>query len=175
MKSKILFVCLLALVLAVSGCSNKGNEDGTGAEEPNTENVTYENMDYGFTFQLPMEWKDYSIITEQWEGMGLTGEKSGQVTESGPIVTIRHPQWTEDVPRQDIPIMVFTLDQWEELQTEMFSVGAAPMPPSELGRNSAYVFAIPARYNFAFPEGYEEVEDILSNHPLETFDPDTAS
>jgi hypothetical protein len=36
-----------------------------------------------------------------------------------------------------------------------------------LGRNNRYVFALPARYNFAFPEGYEEVEKILESKPLE--------
>jgi hypothetical protein len=39
-------------------------------------------------------------------------------------------------------------------------------PASEFGRNSRYVFALPARYNFAFPKGYEEVEDILNGNPL---------
>jgi len=34
-------------------------------------------------------------------------------------------------------------------------------------RNENYVFTIPARYNFAFPTGYEEVEKILESKPLE--------
>ena len=41
------------------------------------------------------------------------------------------------------------------------------MGPKELGRNSKYVFALPARYNFAFPTGFEEVEDILAGNPLQ--------
>ena len=45
--------------------------------------------------------------------------------------------------------------------------GAAPINPSELGRNKRYVFALPPRYNFAFPTGYEEVEEILEGKPLE--------
>ena len=48
-----------------------------------------------------------------------------------------------------------------------FHIGAAPVGPRELNRNSKYVFALPARYNFAFPEGYEEVEAILETNPLE--------
>jgi hypothetical protein len=58
--------------------------------------------------------------------------------------------WTEDNPMQDIPIMVLTLDQWGEVTAEKISVGAAPIPPSELGRNNKYVFALPARYNSHF-------------------------
>jgi hypothetical protein len=62
--------------------------------------------------------------------------------------------------------MIFTLDQWNALQQEKFHIGAAPIGPRELGRNSRYVFALPARYNFAFPKGYEEVQDILEGNPL---------
>ncbi|MGB8451919.1 MAG: hypothetical protein WCD89_06255 [Anaerocolumna sp.] len=43
---------------------------------------------------------------------------------------------------------------------------SAPINPCELGRNSQYVFALPARYNYAFPEGFEEVEDIIQSAPL---------
>jgi hypothetical protein len=61
---------------------------------------------------------------------------------------------------------VFTLSQWDELQQDKFHIGAAPIGPGELGRNSKYVFALPARYNFAFPEGYEEVDQLLQTNPL---------
>ena len=57
--------------------------------------------------------------------------------------------------------MVFTLGQWTSLEKEEFHIGAAPVPPKKLGQNDKYVFALPPRYNFAFPEGYEEVENIL--------------
>lgn len=38
--------------------------------------------------------------------------------------------------------------------------------PSMLGQNSKYVFALPPRYNYAFPTGFEEVEKILETGPL---------
>lgn len=126
----------------------------------------YKNMQYGFSFQLPESWKGYMLISDQWEGFAV--EASSDVpAQTGPLFSIRHPQWTAENPRQDIPIMVFTSSQWNALQQREFGVGAAPVPPSELGRNSRYVFALPARYNFAFPTGYEEVEQILANDPLE--------
>jgi len=53
------------------------------------------------------------------------------------------------------------------IQKEKIHIGAAPIGPSELGRNKIYVFALPARYNFGFLNGYEEVECILKNNPLE--------
>ena len=65
--------------------------------------------------------------------------------------------------------MVFTLDQWDRLNKDEFHIGAAPINPSELGRNKDYVFALPARYNYAFPLGYEEVEQILRGNYFKVF------
>ncbi len=132
-------------------------------EEANT--VVYRNTQYGFSFSLPQGWKDYSIVTDDWGGWATKG--SQKVIETGPII-IRHPQWTSENPRQDIPIMVFTLRQWDALQQDEFHIGPAPIGPTELGRNAKYVFALPARYNYAFPKGYEEVEKILESNPLQT-------
>lgn len=129
--------------------------------------VVYEDTQYGFSFTLPASWKGYKIITDKWEGLALNGQEGEKIVETGPVINIRHPEWTSQNPRQDIPIMVFTLSQWNSLQKDEFHIGAAPIAPSELGRNSGYVFALPARYNFAFPTGYEEVEKILATNPLQ--------
>lgn len=130
--------------------------------------AVYTNDQYGFRFSLPGTWEGYSIITDTWAGFPPGDEEAG---ETGPLISIRHPLWTEDIPRQDIPIMIFNMEQWEALQAGVFHIGAAPVGPSELGRNDDYVFALPARYNFAFPPGYEEVDDILKGDPLEPVDP----
>jgi hypothetical protein len=134
---------------------------------PANASIVYENNQYGFRFTLPEGWKGYTIVDEKWNGLALAGAQTGKIVENGPIIYIRHPQWTAEKPRQDIPIMIFTITQWNSLQNQEISVGAAPIPPSELGRNSRYVFALPARYNYAFPTGYEEVESILKSNPLQ--------
>jgi hypothetical protein len=131
----------------------------------------YRNAEYGFTVSLPVSWKGYSIVTQQWEGFTIDANEVGSSSPvvSGPLVLIRHPQWTSKNPRQDIPIMVFTLAEWDLVQQAKLGVGAAPIPPSELGRNATYVFALPARYNYAFPTGYAEVAKILEGKPLKAF------
>lgn len=126
--------------------------------------VGYKNTQYGFDFSLPDSWKGYTIVTDKWEGKAIGDART---VETGPIFLIRHPEWSSQNPRQDIPIMIFTETQWNSLQQEKFHIGAAPTGPSELGRNRGYVFALPARYNFAFPTGYEEVEEILRSKPLQ--------
>ncbi len=130
--------------------------------EPGDSMLVYENRQYGFAFSLPETWQGYQVVIEEWEGL----DPGGKRVEAGPVLKFRHPEWMENNPRQDIPVMVFTLAQWEKMQQEKFHIGAAPVGPKELGRNDKYVFALPARYNFAFPTGYEEVEEILENNPL---------
>ena len=135
------------------------------ADSESTEKILYENKEYGFTFSLPKSWEGYQIVNDSWEGI-LADQQQNNIVD-GPILSIRHPKWTEKTPRQDIPIMVFTLEQWSSLEKEEFHIGAAPIPPKKLGQNDKYVFALPPRYNFAFPEGFEEVEDILETNPLQ--------
>lgn len=142
----------------------------TLGEYESNDAVVYRNTQYGFTFSLPEGWEGYKVLTDTWKG--YFADDGSKVAATGPEVLIRHPQWTSETPRQDIPILVFTLDQWKSLQNETFNISAAPVGPSELGRNSKYVFALPARYNYSFPTGYQEVEQIISGsplHPTETF------
>jgi len=133
----------------------------------NNKSIVYKNTKYGFNFTLPVSWKGYTIVKGNWKG-STSGDSQGiQDKLTGPMISIRHPLWTSKNPRQDIPIMVFTHEQWKLLLQGKFNIGAAPIGPSELGHNSTYVFALPARYNFAFPIGFEEVEAILKGSPLQ--------
>lgn len=127
--------------------------------------IVYLNTQYGFSFELPESWQGYKVISEKWEGLTINASDNNP-THTGPLILIRHPNWTNEEPRQDIPIMIFKNTEWDSLQKREFHIGAAPIGPKELGRNDQYVFALPARYNFAFPSGYEEVEEILENKPL---------
>jgi hypothetical protein len=131
-----------------------------------TSSQVYENTQYGFRFLLPGGWEGYDIITDKWEGLSQGQSEGGSAVETGPVISIRHPEWTSEHPRQDIPIMVFALAQWQAMQDGEFHIGAAPVGPRELGRGDRFVFALPARYNYAFPTGYEEVESILECSPL---------
>ena len=90
-------------------------------------------------------------------------------TSTIPELTIRNPQWTLANNWQGIPIIIFTPDQWSAVLAANLSVSAAPIPPSELGSNTQYVFALPARYNYAYPEGWQEVQTILQGNPLQGF------
>jgi hypothetical protein len=133
--------------------------------EPSAATVEYKDTKYGFSFSLPASWKGYKIVAEKWEG---SDTRKGDI-EHGPLLYIRHPAWTKENPREDIPIMIFTVSQWESVQQGNYLVNAAPISPNELGRNRKYVFALPPRANYADLTGVEEVDDILRHGPLHPF------
>ncbi len=138
--------------------------------------VTYTNNDYGFTFSLPTDWQGYSIVTSTWNGNSNEGcPANGCPTVTGPEILIRNPQWTQTNPWQDIPIMIFTHSEWSAVTSGTLTVSAAPFPPSELGENTTYVFALPPRYDYAYPNGWQEVETIIQGNPLHAFDASSSS
>lgn len=125
--------------------------------------VVYRNVEYGFCFALPADWKGYTIVPEQWRG---TDFSDGNKVVHGPQLLIRHPGWTEEKPYEDIPIMIFTPAEWAKVEKVTMSVSAAPIGPEELGHNSKYVFALPPRYNFDALTGWEEVDKLVHGHAL---------
>jgi len=142
-----------------------GSLYATSLSNPSRAVTIYTNRQYNFKISMPENWKNYSIKESEWIGTTINSE--GEIpSEKGALIYIRHPLWTEASPRQDIPIMIFTLDQWKNLQANKYHIGAAPIGPMELDRNKDYVFALPARYNFAFLTGYDEVAQILARKPL---------
>ncbi len=164
----IVVVSLMALVLVGYSLSGKNNEIVPVSEPTaSSTSVVYSNTDFGFNFSLPESWQGYSVISSTWEGNPLTVTGTKQ---SGNKLLIRNPKWTSTVPYQDIPVIIFTVEQWNSYQAENFSVSAAPILASELGRNNLYVFALPARWNFDYSEGYIEAENIVKSNPLKSFD-----
>jgi hypothetical protein len=149
--------------------SSEQGPQKTNPQQPQGPSIEYKNAQYGFCFSLPKSWKGYSIVTDRWKGNPISDAPQGdEASPTGPIISIRHPQWTSADPRQDIPIMVFTIARWNALEKDKFSVSAAPIGPGELGRNRKYVFALPPRFDWAFPTGYEEVEQIVASKSLHT-------
>jgi len=131
--------------------------------------VEYRNEQYGFMVTLPLTWINYSIVSSTWKADKINAAGKNVLAASGPMISIRNPKWTKKNPYQDIPVLIFTLAQWSDIQSEAMHIGAAPIPPSELSRNAKYVFALPARYNFAFPTGFEEVDKVIQGNAVSSF------
>lgn len=180
MLNVIVRFCLGSWLIAASfviapsslGQTSCSQADGRTHTSHKVKSVNYINKTYGFRFSLPESWRRYSISVSQWQGGDGRTYAPGEVMpppEKGPLITIGHPRSTETNPRQNIPIMIFTNAQWQMVEEGRLILSAAPVGPNELGRNLKYVFALPARYNYAFPDGWEEVQEIISNRPLHAF------
>jgi hypothetical protein len=152
----------------VSAAQNPGTEEEARQKLWSSGSIVYKNSKYGVRVKLPKSWKGYKVTINQWEGGG-TGPNGEELHELGPDIVINHPKSTEENPRQNIPIMVFTLAQWEKVSHGQVNISAAPIGPGELGRNCRYVFALPPRYNYAFPEGFEEVNYIIASDAVQAF------
>lgn len=103
------------------------------------------------------------------DGREILFYQNGQVQVNalkGPMIFIRNPLWTQSKPYQDLPVLIFTLQQWDDMQRDKFHIGAAPVNPTMLSFNRNYVFALPARYNYDLPEGWKEVDSIVNNNPI---------
>jgi hypothetical protein len=159
--SRLVWLSLTALMLLIllAGCAG-----GNG--------VTYRNAALGFEIDLPQDWEGFTIIEATWEGDALAGKDVDWLDRSGQEILLRHPNATQASPMQDIPVLVFTLAQWDAM-TKLdadFHIGAAPINPAELGRNNVYVFGLPARYNFGELPGREEVDQIITGGNFSAFD-----
>ena len=158
-------VIILGFVAYLFYFKNKSIPPAGLPESSSVSAVVYKNTDYGFNFSLPANWEGYSIINDTWKGNPLTKE----IAPSGPKLIIRNPKWTESSHYEDLPILIFTIPQWNAYLAESFSIGAAPIQASELARNNTYVFALPARWDFDYSLDYKEAQDIIAGKPLQTF------
>jgi hypothetical protein len=170
MKNKNLFI-IIVLVIALGFATYLAyfkNQSTLLTPTPDislNDSIAYTNTEYGFNFMLPVNWQGYSIIREKWEGTELAGTS----TQNGPKLLIRNPKWTASAPYEDLPILVFTILQWNAYTAEEFVVSAAPIKATELARNNSYVFALPPRWDFDYSLEYEEAQDIMTGSPLQPF------
>ncbi|HUB31169.1 MAG TPA: hypothetical protein VL967_15795 [Terracidiphilus sp.] len=132
------------------------------AFEHAAQSLVYRNPEYGFSFSLPASWRGYGVLAYRWRGVdaGHHEEETG-----GPLLVIRHPLYTDNDPREDIPIMVFTKKQWGK-DGSMLMVSPAGVGPAEIGRNRKYVFALPPRFAYDGRQGVDEVLAIVTARPL---------
>lgn len=175
MKSDFKLLAVLLLLLSIATAARREFAAPQFRHQPARKNtgsseqpLAYINKKYGFQINLPQSWNGFAVLQEQWSGKSLERSVHDQ---SGPQLRIRHPKYTTAEPYEDIPIMVFTHTQWHAVRRQALGVSAAPFPPSEIARNSRYVFATPPRFYYDFATGYEDVLRILGSGQVHTFTP----
>lgn len=166
MKNFIIAI-IIVIIIPITSISAADIYSSKDSETPiiTTKNpIIYNNTDYGFNFSLPTNWQGYSIITDTWSGT----VQENIVTQSGPKILIRNPKWTVANPYEDLPILIFTIQQWDTYLKEDFFIGAAPIKATELARNNTYIFALPARWDFDYSLDYKDAQAIIASNPLHT-------
>jgi hypothetical protein len=153
---RFLYASIIAGLL-VSGCYGLN-----GPKQPSGLALAYHNTQYDFTFFLPADWQGYSVLTEQWNGQASPpAADTTAARDRGPVIVLRHPQWTAAEPCQDIPILVFTRSQWKADREGRFSIFAGGVE-GEVAHNAKYVFAIWSRFNWdESVKGAREAEGIV--------------
>ncbi len=99
-------------------------------------------------------------LGKSWERFTETDSQ----IQFGRLVTLNKNIVGTTTPQAFIPILIYPVEKWREWEANNFEgyPTAAPIGPTERGRNDAYVFATAPRYNYSFSNGFEEVEDIIS-------------
>jgi hypothetical protein len=157
MKPKLLLCLALVLSGGLFGCAT--NHQLTGLP------IHYHNARYDFTFYLPAGWQGYSILTQQWEGEKYLPEKDNAVVLArGPIIVLRNPQWKTNDLYQDIPIYIFTRQQWDDTNLGKYYAQGAGGVIYELWHDDKYVFGMHSRYNWGELNGAKEVQDIVNQN-----------
>ncbi len=165
MKSGSVLSFVLALLAAPPACVQAQAAPPAPSEQAAPAlPIVYRNSQYGFCFRLPASWRGYSVLTRSWSGSAM--DNSGK-SITGPELVLRNPNWTEAVPWEDIPIMIFTPAQWKHAANGGYTFGAAPIGPGEMAHNRRYVFALPARWNFDLANGFEEANQLIQDRALQ--------
>jgi hypothetical protein len=153
---------LLAMAMLSAGCGS-----AELASQRSGLPVRYRNAPYGLTFFLPASWQGYSVSVAQLEDKKYSPAEDRQTLVGyTPMITLRHPQWQPTAPYQDIPILVFTRAQWDELNHgELWPVMFAGGAMDELWHNERFVFVMSSRYNAADEvRGEKEVAEIVERN-----------
>jgi hypothetical protein len=87
------------------------------------------------------------------------------VLARGPIIVLRSPQWGTNNLCQDIPVYIFTRQQWDDIHHGKYGAAGAGGVIYELWHNDKYVFGIHSRYNADDSvNGWKEAQDIVNQN-----------
>ncbi|MCK5510296.1 hypothetical protein KAI65_01975 [Candidatus Parcubacteria bacterium] len=141
-------------------CGNKIDTSDLSSKASATDDwQIYRNEEFGFEIDLSEPWKGYKIFKELWNGTTLD---VSAVKYDGSKVVIRNSKWSEDEIWQDIPILVFTKDEWQLIEDNNLNISATPIAPRKIGENNNYVFALLPRWiGFTNALGQNEARKIV--------------
>ena len=152
----IRMLSVLVCGLHLCAAQNAGSKQGQ---------VAYVNQQYGFELRLPVAWRGFKVETKTWSAGSL---KKGKPSEFGPLIVLHCPSGDEGLDK-NIPIMVFTRQQWKRV--DYLKTSAAQYWTGAIDRNRSYVFAMPAHWQFTSDMSPEEIGEILHSWAFHAYGP----
>ncbi len=125
--------------------------------------IEFINDKYHFSIYLPKEWEGYQVITEQETGDKESDELFRNIDNEYIVMTIRHPNWTKEEPYQDISLVIFRMEQWNNNVNDATGDDYDLLPHMVPGGDGRYLITInPAAYDDTLRR-YDEVMKIIGN------------
>lgn len=123
--------------------------------------IEYKNEEYGFAIELPKDWDGYRVIEEQQNKESEKHEIFQRLDEDYVIVRIRHPNWTQETPYQDIVLTMFHSRQWRENMKSFADNEIDKIPEVKL-YSRYYIVLNPDDYDESYRE-YQTVQEMLES------------
>jgi hypothetical protein len=125
--------------------------------------IEYINDDYHFAIYLPKKWEGLQLIKEQTTGDQKWDELFSKIDTDYAVINIRHPQWTKELPYQDISFVIFKKEQWNNNLNTATNGNFDVLPRFVTGGGYNFVICInPAAYKETL-KGYNEVLKIIGD------------
>jgi hypothetical protein len=125
--------------------------------------IEYLNDEYNFGIYLPKEWKGLTVSTSKVTGDKDLDELFSKIDEEFLVMNIRHPKWTKEEPYQDISIVIFRANEWNENVTNAVDGDFDLLPLNIPGGGNEYIFrSNPIAYKSSL-KGYSEVVEIIGD------------
>lgn len=131
--------------------------------------LVYRNAQYGFTLNLPTDWKGYTVSTGTWTAK-VTGYNGKTTMETGAVVRIHNSNWSGT--GADMNVAVFSYPQWEEVANGslVLNSDSTGLIDAQMGCNDRYVFSPVPGWQSGSGKYTQELRTLIKSQPLHPFD-----
>lgn len=124
--------------------------------------IEYTNEDFGFSLLLPKEWEGFEVIKEDGTGDIDTDNLFRKIDKNFKVIKVRHPQWDIEDPYQDISLVFFQIERWNNNINAAINDNFNLLPHIVLGNHEYVITLDPIAYKETF-RGYQEVMEIIGS------------
>lgn len=126
--------------------------------------IEYLNEEYHFAIYLPKDWEGLQVIKAEQTGDKEWDELFSKIDKEYVVINLRHPQWTKEMPFQDISLVIFRSEQWNKNLNDATDGNYDILPQEVPGGDISYVIRLnPTAYKDTL-KGYKDVLEIIGDN-----------